>query len=206
MTQPKLGADTLLLVADLGGVFAFALQGAAVGMHSHFDLFGVLVVGFVTALGGGITRDALLGATPVAALKDWRYPFTTLFACAVIIVTHAEPMGSTWLLALDAVGLSLCAIAGTLKAREFGVPFILAPLLGVLTGVGGGVVRDLLVSRTPLVLQSDIYAVAALLGGSVLMVLLRLKVPRPLPSLLGAASCFALRMVAVHFDWQLPKF
>ncbi|PZR18731.1 MAG: hypothetical protein DI536_02305 [Archangium gephyra] len=143
MTSPsRLSAHTLLLVADLGGVFVFALQGAAVGVRSRLDLFGVLVVGFVTALGGGIIRDAILGATPVAALKDWR----------------------------------------------------------------GGAVRDILVGRSPVVLHSDIYAVAALLGGTVLVTLYRLGVPRPIPSLAGAAVCFGLRMLAVQFDWQLPKY
>lgn len=208
MTSPsRLSADTLLLVADLGGVFVFALQGAAVGVRSHLDLFGVLVVGFVTALGGGIIRDAILGSTPVAALKDWRYPVTTTVACAVVIASNGGFMATNhWLVALDALGLSLCAVAGTIKAREFSVPLFLCPLLGGLTGVGGGAVRDILVGRSPVVLHSDIYAAAALLGGTVLVTLYRLGVPRPIPSLAGAAVCFGLRMLAVQFDWQLPKY
>lgn len=132
---------------------------------------------------------------------------TTTLACAVVIATNGGFMSTNhWLVALDALGLSLCAVAGTIKAREFSVPLFLCPLLGGLTGVGGGAVRDILVGRSPVVLHSDIYAVAAIAGGTVLVLLFRVGLPRPIPSLAGAASCFGLRMLAVNYDWQLPKF
>lgn len=196
----------LLAWADLAGVFLFALEGAAAGVRANLDLLGLFVVAFATALGGGMVRDALIGATPVAALKDWRYPVTA-FAGGVVVFLGPGITGSVTtiqMVTLDAAGLSLFAIAGAMKALDFGVPSFNAVLLGGLTGVGGGTIRDVLLARVPTVLNAHIYAAAALLGAAIFAVGVRCKAPANLAAVIGGIACFALRMAAYRYDWNLP--
>jgi uncharacterized membrane protein YeiH len=196
----------LVTTLDIAGICVFAIEGALAAMAGHFDLFGVLVLAFCTALGGGIIRDVLLGATPPAALRDWRYP--ALAFCAGLLSflfrAQADQLPGFALTALDAAGLALFAVAGTEKALDYAIPPFIAPLLGVITAVGGGVVRDLFLTHVPVVLRTDIYATAALAGAAVLVALRRSRVP-PVPSALaGFAVCFLLRMLSVALHWHLP--
>jgi uncharacterized membrane protein YeiH len=196
----------VLLVVDLLATFLVALEGGAAAVLGHLDLFGVLVLAFVSALGGGIVRDLLIGALPPNAIRDWRYSATALVGGLCLLFTfHAFTEVPTGLLiALDAAGLALFAVAGADKALEFGIHPLLAVLMGCITGCGGGVVRDLLLNKVPAVLSADVYATAALVGAAIAVALLHVKLPRVWAMSAGAVVCFALRMLAVTFHWQLP--
>jgi uncharacterized membrane protein YeiH len=203
-THPR--SSTLLLAIDLVGTGLFAAEGAAVAMDARLDLLGVLVIAVVTATGGGILRDVLLGDTPPSSVRDWRYFLTAMVAGAGVFLLHeVTHLENVWLITLlDAAGLSFFAVAGAAKAVEFGLHPLLCIVMGGMTAVGGGMLRDILVNRVPVVLRGDIYATAALLGAAVTVICLRLKLPPAVASGLGIVSCFALRMLAVHYHWNLP--
>ena len=175
-------------------------------MRRRLDLFGVLVVAFAAAASGGIARDLLIGATPPAALLDWRYLATAVAAGLIVffwsrIIDRLEhPVRM-----LDAVGLSFFAVAGAEKALEFGLSPMMAALLGMLTGIGGGVVRDVLLAEIPAVLKADLYAVAALAGASVVVVGHSLDAPALATTVCGGLVCFGLRVMAIRWNWRLPK-
>ena len=197
--------ETLLLVLDLIGTFVFALSGATAGVTSRLDLFGVLVLSYAAGNTGGITRDLLIGAVPPAAISDWRYLAVSLLAG---IVTFWRPsiidrLRSPALL-FDAAGLGLFAVAGTQKALAFGLNPIMAALLGMLTGIGGGMTRDVLLAEIPTVLRADLYAVAALAGATVVVTGAALRLPATAVTIAGAALCFGLRLMAIHYGWHLP--
>ena len=196
----------VLLVVDLLATLLVALEGGAAAVNGRLDLLGILVLAFVSSLGGGIVRDLLLGALPPNALRDWRYGTVALSGGALIILgfrllTRVPEMPLTM---MDAAGLGLFAVAGADKAMEFRVPPLAGVLLGGITGCGGGVIRDLLLGRVPRILDADVYATAALLGALLTVLLLRAKVNRGWAMALGAAACFALRMTAVVRHWSLP--
>ena len=197
--------DTLLLVLDLAGTFVFALSGAMTGVRHKLDLFGVLVLSFAAGNAGGITRDVLIGAVPPAAIRDWRYTAVSLLAAPMTFYWH--PLLSRLrspVLVFDAAGLALFAVSGTLTALAVHLNPIVAPLLGMLTGIGGGLVRDVLVAEVPTVLRSELYAVAALAGAAVVVIGGLLRLPSTPVTLAGAALCFGLRLVAIRRGWQLP--
>jgi uncharacterized membrane protein YeiH len=196
----------LLLVLDLAGTFVFALAGATAGVRRQLDIFGVLVVAFAAACSGGIVRDLLIGATPPAAISDWRYLATSLLAGVLAfrwygtIERIAKPVRM-----FDAAGLALFAVAGAQKALAYELNGVMAALLGMLTGIGGGVARDLLLAQIPTVLRSDLYAVAALAGATVVVLGDRFAISPVLTALAGATLCFLLRIMAIHRGWHLPK-
>ncbi|MFT8420239.1 MAG: TRIC cation channel family protein, partial [Gluconacetobacter sp.] len=163
---------SVVLVADLTGTLVFAAEGAMVASARHLDLFGIMVLACVVALGGGMIRDVLIGAVPPSAIRDWRYPalafLTGLMVFLLPPALRLAPGGSV-LAILDAAGLSLFAVAGAEKALSRGVGALGAALMGMVTAVGGGVMRDLLLARVPLILVSDIYATAALAGAAVVV-------------------------------------
>jgi uncharacterized membrane protein YeiH len=203
---PHPRSATLLLAIDLVGTGLFAAEGASMALNAKLDLLGVLVIAVVTATGGGILRDVLLGDTPPSSVRDWRYFFTALIAGAGVFllhsVTHFENLSLITL--LDAAGLSFFAVAGASKAVQFGLHPLLCIMMGGITAVGGGAIRDVLINRVPIVLRGDVYATAALLGAAVTVTCLRLKLHPAVASSLGIVCCFALRMMAVHFHWNLP--
>lgn len=197
--------STLLLVFDLIGTFVFALSGGTLAVRKRLDLFGVLVLSCAAAVSGGIVRDVMIGANPPAALADWRYLVTAMlaglvsFRWSVAIERLRNPVQL-----FDAAGLALFAVLGTGKALAFGVSPFAATLLGMGTGIGGGIARDLLVARVPVVLQAELYAVAALAGGGVVALASALGWPQPPAMLAGALACFGLRWMALRHGWQLP--
>ncbi|MBS3651522.1 trimeric intracellular cation channel family protein [Pseudaminobacter sp. 19-2017] len=196
---------TFLLVLDLLGTFVFALSGASAGVKSRLDLFGVLVLSFVAGNFGGITRDIMIGAVPPAAISDWRYLGVSLLAGVATFLwfTRIDRVQSAVLL-FDAGGLALFAVSGASKALAFGLNPIAAALLGMLTGIGGGMVRDVLVAEIPTVLRADLYAVAALAGAAVVVAGNLLHLPSGAAAIAGAALCFGLRLTAIRRGWQLP--
>ena len=197
---------TLVLTLDLVGTFVFALSGATAGARRRLDIFGVLVLSFVAANSGGIVRDVLIGAAPPAAISDWRYLAVSLLAGFVIFFWYplVNRLRSP-VLFFDAVGLALFCVAGAQKALVYGLEPAMAALLGMLTGIGGGIARDVLLSNVPAVFRSDIYAVAALAGAAVVVIGDALHLPTTASALAGAALCFGLRMLAVRYDWHLPR-
>ncbi|GGA57458.1 membrane protein [Edaphobacter acidisoli] len=204
---PQYRQDVLLLVIDLIGTFVFAVEGALAGINAGLDVFGLMVLAFVTALGGGTIRDLLIGAVPPNSIRDWRYGATAFAGGGAVFCFHGliQDVPAHLLITLDAAGLALFAVAGADKALEFGITPLLAVMMGVVTGAGGGTVRDVLLAKVPAVLNSDVYAAAALVGAVVMLGALRVKMPRGLAMSLGAAACFVVRMLAVWQHWNLPK-
>lgn len=196
---------TLLLTLDLCGTFVFALSGATAAVRRRLDLFGVLVLSFAAASSGGVVRDLLIGAVPPAAIIDWRYVATSL-AAGLITFRWAPLIGKLQnpVRMFDAAGLALFAVAGTQKALVFGLNPLMAALLGMLTGIGGGMARDVLLAEVPMVLRAELYAVAALAGAAVVVLGDRLQWPSAAATLAGALLCFTLRMVAFRRGWHLP--
>ena len=200
-------SDVLLQSFDLLGTFVFALEGAMAAIRGDLDFLGLLVLAFVTAVGGGMVRDVLLGAVPPVAIRDWRYGAVAFTgAVAVFFFFHwVQRIPVQWMITLDAAGLSLFAIAGTEKALESKIHPLMAVVLGGITGVGGGTIRDLLLAQVPSVLRKDVYAAAALAGALVMVVGLQAKLPRALMMPLGGVVCFLIRMVSVARHWNLPR-
>ena len=197
--------STFVLLLDFLGTFAFAISGALVAVRHRLDLFGVLVLSFAAAAAGGITRDVLLGATPPLALVDWRYLGVSTVAGLVTFYRHGQverfrnPVQVS-----DAAGLALFAVVGASKALASGVGPVGAVLLGVLTGVGGGIVRDVLVAQVPAVLHRELYAVAALAGAIVFVAGRELGLAQAPAAIAGAALCFGVRWLAIRQGWRLP--
>jgi uncharacterized membrane protein YeiH len=201
-------ASGTLLALDLIGTFVFALSGAVAGVKQRLDIFGVLVLSFAAASAGGIMRDLLIGSVPPVAIRDWRYLAASLLAGLLVFVwfPRSRRLSRTRNLVLifDAAGLGLFAVAGTQKALGYGLNPVTAPLLGMLTGIGGGMLRDVLVSEIPNVLRADLYAVAALAGAVVVVVGYLLAAEPAATAILGAALCFCLRLFAIRRGWHLP--
>jgi uncharacterized membrane protein YeiH len=197
--------QTLVLALDLFGTFVFALSGAMAGVRHRLDLFGVLVLSYAAATAGGIARDLLIGAVPPASVADWRYIVVPVLAGLATFWGH--PMVRRWespVQVFDAAGLGLFAVAGALKALAYQLNPLAAVLLGVLTGVGGGVVRDVLLAEVPNVLHAELYAVAALAGAVVVVGGHLLGLPSAPLALAGALLCFGLRILAIRHGWGLP--
>jgi uncharacterized membrane protein YeiH len=204
-TQLLLSTATLLLTLDLIGTFVFALSGAASGVKNKLDAFGVGVLAFVAGNAGGVTRDLLIGAVPPAAINDWRYVAVSLAAGAVTFVWYPRVSRLRPIVLLfDAAGLGLFAVAGTEKALAFGVNPFVSALLGMLTGIGGGVLRDLLVNEIPVVLRADLYALAALAGAAVVVGGHLVHWPPTATTIAGAILCFGMRLIAIRRGWSLP--
>jgi uncharacterized membrane protein YeiH len=197
----------LIFVLDLAGTFVFAAEGAALAMAARLDVFGVMVISFVTALGGGMLRDLLITAPPPQALRDGRYPLTAFAAGLLAFVFYhvIRQIPGEVLIVLDAGGLALFAIAGAEKSLALGINPLAAVLMGGVTGVGGGVLRDMLLNTVPAVLRTDIYATAALAGALVLVVGQRAGLSPRWAAALGLTACFALRLTAVWLHWNLPQ-
>lgn len=197
--------DTLILVFDLTGTFVFALSGATAGVKHRLDLFGVLVLSFVAGNTGGIVRDLLIGAVPTPAVSDWRYVAVSLLAGAVTFFCyHVVDRLRSPVLLFDAAGLALFAVSGAQKAVAFGLSPVPAALLGMLTGIGGGMARDVLLREIPAVLRTEMYAVAALAGAAMLVIADKLHFPSAAATSTGAAICFLIRFLAIRRGWQLP--
>lgn len=196
---------SLLLILDLVGTFVFALSGATAGVKRGLDLFGILVLSFVAGNFGGITRDVLIGSVPPGGISDWRYLAVSLLAGAITFYwSSAIDRLSSPVLVFDAAGLALFAVSGTQKALAFGLNPAMAALLGMLTGIGGGMARDILMAEIPTVLRADIYALAALAAAAVVVIGQLLNVPEGATTAVGALLCFGLRLLAIYRGWHLP--
>ncbi len=199
------GQGTLLLVLDLCGIFVFALSGALVAVRKELDVFGVLVLAGTTGLGGGFLRDVLIDATPPAALADWRYLLVPVAAGLVTFAFHpAVGRLERLITVLDAAGLGLFCVTGALKALDFGLGPVPAALMGMVTGIGGGMARDLLAGRVPVVFSSELYATPALLGAIWAVLAHGWGLPVVLVAIPGVVICFGLRLLALWRNWHAP--
>lgn len=196
---------SLPYVLDLAGTFVFAISGAMAGVRHRADLFGVLVLSFAAANTGGITRDLLIGAVPPGAINDWHYLVVSV-AAGILTFYFASDIRRRWnpVLLFDAAGLALFAVTGARKALAHGLNPVMATLLGMLTGIGGGMARDILLAQIPTVLRAELYAVAALAGAAVVVIADRLQLPAEAAAMVGAILCFGLRVLAMKHGWRLP--
>jgi uncharacterized membrane protein YeiH len=196
----------MLIVLDLLGIFVFAITGALVGVRKDLDIFAVLVLAGATGLGGGFLRDVLIGAVPPAALVDWRYLLVPVVAGLVTFFYHplVGRMERT-LTVFDAAGLALFCVTGALKAMDFGLGPVPAALLGMVSGIGGGVVRDVLTGRVPLVFRGELYATPALVGAVIAVLGHQAGVPTSVVAVPAAAACFGWRVLAVRRGWNAPR-
>jgi len=207
LARIKYDTGKLLLVLDIAGTFLFGMEGADAAIRGNLDLLGLMVLAFSTALAGGVVRDVLIGALPPEAIKNWRYAVTAFSAAMITFFFYrmVEAFPARLMMILDAGGLALFAVAGTEKALDFKMHPFMAALLGTITGVGGGTIRDIFLAHVPRVLQSDIYATAALAGAAVLIANRKLGFSPVVAAFGGGCCCFVLRVVAATLHWNLPK-
>ena len=197
---------TILLVLELVGTFVFGLNGALTAMEAErLDLVGVIVLGAITALGGGIIRDLLIGATPPATFRDWRYLVVALASAVVAFLgrrfLHRVARSINL---LDAAGLSLFCVTGTVVAYGHGLGPFQSTILGTITGVGGGTLRDITIRRVPTVLTSGLYAIPALVGAAITAVALSVHEYNTGVAIGAAAVCFVIRLAGLHFNLNVP--
>jgi len=195
-----------LYFLDLLGTAAFAASGAIAAIRHRMDLLGVLVLGMVTATGGGTLRDLLLGDTPPFCLENETYLYLSLAASFAVFFgyRHIRRLSSPLLL-FDAIGLGTFVVIGTGKALAFSLGPLGAVMMGVMTATAGGVVRDLLSGEVPLILRKEVYATACLGGGILYVFLTKMGAPANLTALLSASGVIILRLLAIHFNWALPR-
>lgn len=196
---------SVLTVLDLLGVAVFAASGALAAVRSRLDIFGVMVLAGVTAIGGGIVRDLLLGITPPTTLRQW--PYLIVPAVVGLVVWRFHPAVARLrrgMLLADALGLALFATTGTSVALTAGAPVVTAGLVGVTTGVGGGVLRDVLLNEVPLVLRTEVYALAASLGAVVVVLGDVLELPETPVLVVGVVAVAAVRIIALWRRWNVP--
>lgn len=190
---------------DWIGTFAFALSGGLLGVQKRFDLFGVLFLSFVVAVAGGMIRDVLIGAVPPAGISEIHYFVIAIIGGLITFYCYPRVVSRQHQISLlDAVGLGLFAVIGAAKAVDHGINPLMAAIMGMLTGIGGGMMRDVLAGEVPFVLRSDLYAVAALAAGAIVALGHVLGMPRLYPMLVGAAICILLRIMAIYRGWRAP--
>lgn len=195
-----------LVVTDLVGIFVFAVTGALVAVRKELDVFGVLVLALTTGLGGGFLRDVLIGAAPPAALQDWRYLLVPV-AAGLLTFSFHPVLGrlEKVMNVFDAAGLALFAVAGALKAMDYGLGPLPATLMGLVTGVGGGMLRDVLAGRVPAVLQrSELYAIPTAAGAAVAAFGHEASLPTLPVAVVGGLLCFVWRLLAMWRHWHAP--
>ena len=194
-----------MVVLDWVGTFAFALSGGLLGVQKRFDLFGILFLSFVVAVVGGMLRDVLIGAVPPVAIADVHY-FAIAMVGGLITFFWYPKVASRQrqILLLDAVGLALFAVTGAQKAIDYGINPLMAAILGMMTGIGGGMVRDVLAGDVPFVLRADLYALAALAGAAIVSLGTLIGVKPTYLMLLGAVVCIFLRLMAIYYNWRAP--
>lgn len=197
----------LLLALDLTGTFAFGLNGALTAVRAvRLDLVGVLALGMMTALGGGIIRDVLIGSLPPATFSDLRYLGVAAGGALVAFFLSVELERFTKLITIfDAVGLGVFCVTGAHKAIEFGLGPVQAVLLGTVTAVGGGTLRDVAVRRVPSVLTSDFYAVPALVGAALTVLAMHLGIYGIASALVAAGAAVAIRLAGVRYRLRVPS-
>ncbi|MEU3951573.1 trimeric intracellular cation channel family protein [Streptomyces achromogenes] len=208
MQLQQLFSPSVQHTLDVIGIFVFAISGALLAVRKNFDVFGIAVLAEVTALGGGLFRDLVIGAVPPAAFTDLGYFVTPLLAALVVFFLHphVERIQAA-VLVFDAAGLGLFCVSGTTKAYSYGLGLTASATLGLATAVGGGVLRDVLANEVPSLLRwdRDLYAVPAIVGSAMVVLCIRYDVLTPLTSAFAALTAFVLRLLAMRFHWRAPR-
>ena len=196
-----------LLALDLVGTFAFGLNGALTAVRTvRLDIVGVITLGMITALGGGIIRDILLNDLPPATFQDWRYLAVAAGGAFIAFLLGHRLHGlAGTITVLDAVGLSVFAVTGAAKALDFGIGAAQAVILGTITGVGGGTLRDVPTRDIPSVLSTGLYAVPALVAATITVVASSIGVYSWQAATVAATACFLIRLLGVHLRLNAPK-
>ncbi|MEU3790802.1 trimeric intracellular cation channel family protein [Streptomyces fructofermentans] len=195
-------------VIDLVGIFVFAISGALLAVRKNFDVFGIAVLAEVTALGGGLLRDLIIGAVPPAAFSDLGYFLTPLLAALLVFFLHPEVERiQVGVNIFDAAGLGLFCVAGTVRAYDYGLGLTSSAALGLATAVGGGVLRDVLANEVPSLLRwdRDLYAVPAIVGATMVALCIRYDVLNAFTSGLAVVTAFVLRLLAMRYHWRAPR-
>ncbi|MEU0841303.1 trimeric intracellular cation channel family protein [Streptomyces sp. NPDC005962] len=193
---------------EVVGIFVFAISGALLAVRKNFDVFGMAVLAEVTALGGGVFRDLVIGAVPPAAFVDLGYFFTPLIATVIVFFLHPQVERITRAVGVfDAAGLGLFCVEGTVKAHQHGLGLTSSVTLGMATAVGGGVLRDVLANEVPSLLRwdRDLYAVPAIVGASIAALLIHFDALTGATSALAAVVAFAVRLLAMRYGWRAPR-
>ncbi|MEJ3745080.1 trimeric intracellular cation channel family protein [Actinomycetes bacterium KLBMP 9797] len=203
-----MSGHTAVYILELVGIYVFATSGALKAIQKNFDAVGILVLAMVTALGGGILRDVIIGDTPPAAFRNTNYLLIPLIAAAVTFFAHpvVERLTVT-MLVFDAAGLGLFCVTGTLKALDYDLGALQAVLLGVTTAVGGGVLRDITARETPALVKvdTDLYSIPAAAGATVVAIAYRTDLSMPAVAIGAAVLVFAFRVVAMLRHWTAPR-
>ena len=213
LTAQEETAMKILFILEIIGTIAFAVSGAIVGIQKKMDIFGVCILGLTAAVGGGILRDLILNITPPAAFVDPSFAVTAILVSILIFipavrnaVEHKKKIYDTIILIMDSIGLGLFTVVGVDVATS-AMPernLFLITFVGVLTGVGGGILRDVLSGHTPHIFIKHFYACAAIIGAWACVLLWQILGPNP-AMLIGAALTVILRLLAAHYRWSLPK-
>lgn len=188
------------------GTFGFALSGAMAAKERELDIFGIVIIAFLTACGGGIVRDICLGVFPPIGISHWPYLALTLIAVFVIVVFHRHVARLSYpVLLFDAVGLSMFAVAGSQKAIFLGFNYEVAVIVGVLTAIGGGIIRETLLDRIPVVLRKEVYGVAALIATLIVVLFHYFELNSTAGAWLAIFVCLAVRFFSIKRKWNLPR-
>jgi uncharacterized membrane protein YeiH len=205
MESAVVDSGPVLVGLDLVGIFVFAVSGALVAVRKDLDVFAVLVLAGTTGLGGGFVRDVLIGAVPPEALADWRYLIVPATAGLVTFFFHSTLGRKERVInVLDAAGLALFCVTGALKALDYGLGPMPAALMGLLTAIGGGMLRDVLTGRVPLVFRGELYATPALTGALVAVLGHEAGLPTEVVAWPAALVCFGWRVLAIRRGWNAP--
>lgn len=193
-------------ILDLFGTFIFGLSGAFRAVKHELDILGVLILSVVTGVGGGIIRDAILGATPAAAFNDERYLIVTIVA-GVLVFFFSKKLATQWqkIIVSDALGLGVFTAIGVAKALEFGLGPVGAVMMGVLTATGGGIIRDIIVMEVPGIVSRDFYATASIIGGTAMIIAVHFHAPVAVQIIVAVSVTTVLRLLAMHYGFSLPK-
>lgn len=196
----------LIYILDILGTFAFAISGAIVASDQKFDLFGVIIIAFVTAVGGGMLRDVLIDAHPINWIGDLNYLYTIFIAVVITFLFKSKilPLSKTLFL-FDTVGISVFTLLGLQKGLTFDLHPLIALIMGMISAVFGGVLRDVLTNKIPLIFEKEIYASACLLGGISYLVLNNFQVPKNYNFIISAIVIISIRLIAVKFHLELPR-
>lgn len=201
-------SHTVQQVLDLTGIFVFAVAGALTAVRKNFDVIGIVVLAEVTALGGGVIRDLIIGDVPPAAFRDLGYFVTPLFAAFLVFFLHPQVERIYAAIDIfDAAGLGLFCVTGTAKAFAYGLGPVQAAALGITTAVGGGAIRDVLANEVPMLLRWDreIYTVPAMLGAGLVALLVETDSLNAFTATCAAVFAFAFRVLALRYNWRAPR-
>ncbi len=195
----------LIYILDLTGTFVFAISGALSGIEKKYDIFGILFLAFITAIGGGTTRDILLGITPVSWMNNIIYLYVIIAAVVVTFFTKTKIM--KWrktLFLFDSIGLGVFTVAGIKKTLELGLSWEVAIMMGVISATLGGVLRDVFNNDKPLILHKEIYATACFAGALLIMIASYLGIPVVISVPVSIITVILIRIFAVKYEWTLP--